>query len=179
MIYFQISIPVKDTLNPISHHALASLNFFNWMQALAPVKAWSTDVTNKTFLMSCRWRKILIRGFYIKIKWIKIIYWSYPTDLKDESYFCRKKNSAIKILVRDLWVKGCYLRHVHTISDGFSWRHEKPPGIVSTSIRYVTLYFRDRRGAASLRHINHAALPIFVYEQKPYTVWWRRKSYPA
>ena len=45
--YFQLSIPVKDTANPLSHHALASLNFFNWMQALAPVKAWSTDVTNK------------------------------------------------------------------------------------------------------------------------------------
>ena len=38
-IYFQVSIPVKDTANPLSHHALASLNFFNWMQALAPVKA--------------------------------------------------------------------------------------------------------------------------------------------
>ena len=127
--------------------------------------------------MSCRWRKILIRSFYIKIKWIKIRYWSYPTDLKDESYFCPKKNSTIKILVRDLWVKGCYLRHVHTISDGFSWRHEKPPGIVSTSIRYVTLYFWDRRGAASLRHINHAALPIFVYEQNPYPVWFLRLEY--
>ena len=37
--YFKILIPVKDTANPLSHHALASLNFFNWMQALAPVKA--------------------------------------------------------------------------------------------------------------------------------------------
>ena len=27
--YFQLSIPVKDTANPLSHHALASLNFFN------------------------------------------------------------------------------------------------------------------------------------------------------
>ena len=117
--------------------------------------------------MSCRWRKILIRSFYIKIKWIKSRYWSYPTDLKDESYFCPKKNSTIKILVRDLWVKGCYLRHVHTISDGFSWRHEKPPGVVSTSIRYVTLYFRDRRGAASLRHINLAVLPIFCMNRSP------------
>ena len=108
--------------------------------------------------MSCRWRKILIRSFYIKIKWIKIRYWSYPTDLKDESYFSPKKNSTIKILARDLWVKGFYLRHVDTISDGFSWRLEKPPGIVSTSIRYVTLYFRDRRSFAP--SLNLAALPM-------------------
>ena len=32
----KISIPVKDTANPFSHHVLASSNFFNWMQALAP-----------------------------------------------------------------------------------------------------------------------------------------------
>ena len=121
--------------------------------------------------MSCRWRKILIRSFYIKIKWI-----SY--ELKSDSEVIQQiwrmnlisavmKNSTIKILVRDLWVKGCYLRHVHTISDGFSWRHEKPPSVVSTSIRYVTLYFRDRRGAASLRHINLAALPIFCMNRSP------------
>ena len=29
--YFKILIPVKDTANPLSHHALASLNVFNWM----------------------------------------------------------------------------------------------------------------------------------------------------
>ena len=33
--YFKIL--AKDTANPLSHHAIASLNFFNWMQALAPV----------------------------------------------------------------------------------------------------------------------------------------------
>ena len=33
--YFKIL--AKDTANPLSHHAMASLNFFNWMQALAPV----------------------------------------------------------------------------------------------------------------------------------------------
>ena len=32
--YFKIL--AKDTANPLSHHALASLNFFNWMKALAP-----------------------------------------------------------------------------------------------------------------------------------------------
>ena len=44
-IYFKILIPVKDTANPLSHHALASLNFFNWIEALAPVKAQSTDIS--------------------------------------------------------------------------------------------------------------------------------------
>ena len=39
VINFEILIPVKDTANPLSHHALASLNFFIWMQALAPVTA--------------------------------------------------------------------------------------------------------------------------------------------
>ena len=38
-IYFKMVIPVKDTANPLSHHALASLYFFIWIQALAPVKA--------------------------------------------------------------------------------------------------------------------------------------------
>ena len=33
--YFKIL--AKDTANPLSHHALASLNFFNWMKALAPI----------------------------------------------------------------------------------------------------------------------------------------------
>ena len=36
---FKISALVKDTANPLSHHALASSNFFNLMQAIAPVKA--------------------------------------------------------------------------------------------------------------------------------------------
>ena len=45
-------------------------------------------------------------------------------------------------------------------------------------IRYVTLYFRDRLGAASLCHRNCATTNVPVCEQKPYTVWfsWRRKS---
>lgn len=28
---FKIVIRVKDTANPLTHHALALLNFFNWM----------------------------------------------------------------------------------------------------------------------------------------------------
>lgn len=36
--YNKITLPVKDTVNPLSHQVLASLNFFNCTQALAPVK---------------------------------------------------------------------------------------------------------------------------------------------
>lgn len=34
----KMTIPVKDTVKPLSHQVLASLNFFNCTQALAPVK---------------------------------------------------------------------------------------------------------------------------------------------
>ena len=56
---------------------------------------------------------------------------------------------------------------------------QKLSSIVWTPIRYMTLHFRDRRGAASLRHGNRAATTVLVCEQKPYSVWfsWRRKSY--
>ena len=35
-------------------------------------------------------------------------------------------------------------------------------------IPYLTLHFRDRRDAASLRRRNRAATTVFVCEQKPY-----------
>ena len=38
-------------------------------------------------------------------------------------------------------------------------------------IRYVTLHFRDWRGAASLRYRNRAATTVRVCGQNPYTVW--------
>ena len=41
---------------------------------------------------------------------------------------------------------------------------------VWTAIRYVTLHFRARRGAASLRHRNHAEITVLMCEQKPYPV---------
>ena len=49
------------------------------------------------------------------------------------------------------------------------------------STRYVKFHFRNRRGAASLRHRNHAALTVHLCEQKRYPIWfaWRRKSYPV
>ena len=50
-------------------------------------------------------------------------------------------------------------------------------------IRYITLHFRDRRGARSfvplqLSRRNH---PVLVCEQRPYPVWFscRRESYPV
>ena len=54
--------------------------------------------------------------------------------------------------------------------DGFLWRHAKLSVIVWTPIPYVTLLFRDRRGAASLRHRNRATT-VLVCEQKSYPVW--------
>ena len=51
---------------------------------------------------------------------------------------------------------------------------------MNTYISYVTLLFRDRRGAASIRHRNRATT-VLMCEQKPYPVWssWRRKIYPV
>ena len=46
----------------------------------------------------------------------------------------------------------CY---VHTITDNFLGRHEKLFCIVWTPIRYVTLHFRDRRGAALHKSRRH------------------------
>ena len=45
-----MTIPVKDTVNPLSHQVLASLNFFNCTQALAPVKVKNRHQL-KTFLI--------------------------------------------------------------------------------------------------------------------------------
>ena len=43
--------------------------------------------------------------------------------------------------------------------------------IVWTPIRYVTLQFRDRRGAASLHYRNRAEITVlYMCEQKPYPV---------
>ena len=55
------------------------------------------------------------------------------------------------------------------------------PYSVNTPIQYVTLHFRDRYGAALLRHRNRAATKIFIREEKLNPVWfsWQRKSYPV
>ena len=45
-----MTIPVKDTVKPLSHQVLASLNFFNCTQALAPVKVKNRHQL-KTFLI--------------------------------------------------------------------------------------------------------------------------------
>ena len=47
----------------------------------------------------------------------------------------------------------------------------KPSGIMWTPIRYVTLYFRDRRGTASLCYRNRAENTVLMFSC-------RRKSYP-
>ena len=57
---------------------------------------------------------------------------------------------------------------------------QKLSSIAWTPIRYVTLHFRDQRGATSLRYRNRAKIwTAFVCEQKPYALWFscRRGSY--
>ena len=44
---------------------------------------------------------------------------------------------------------------------------QKLSSIVWTPIRYVTLHFRDRRGAASLRHGNRAATTVLCANRSP------------
>ena len=61
---------------------------------------------------------------------------------------------------------------------------QKLSGIrVWTPIRYVTLVFRDRRGAEQLRSVTEIApkSPFLMCEQKPYLVWFscQHKSYPV
>ena len=57
---------------------------------------------------------------------------------------------------------------------------QKLSGIVWTAIRYVTLYFADRRGAASLRDRNRAEIIVFDCKKKLYPVWisCRGKNHP-
>ena len=57
----------------------------------------------------------------------------------------------------------------------------KLSGLLWTPIRYVTLHFRDRRGAAPLRYRNRAKITVLTCEQKLYPVWFlcQRKSYPV
>ena len=93
--YFKILIPVKDTANPLSHHALASSNFFNWMQALAPVKA-KINIFNELHVeKKIQWLAIV----YVKMdKLLRIIIenWRNTTDLKNESHLRPRKHWTIK-----------------------------------------------------------------------------------
>ena len=49
------------------------------------------------------------------------------------------------------------------------------------TIRYVTLQFRDPRGADSLSQRNRVEITVLLCEQSPYPVWFscRRKSFPV
>ena len=57
---------------------------------------------------------------------------------------------------------------------------QKLSGIAWTAIQYVTLYFADRRGAASLRDRNRAEIIVFDCKKKLYPVWisCRGKNHP-
>ena len=55
-----------------------------------------------------------------------------------------------------------------------------PRSDATDGIRYVTIHFRDRRGAASPPYRNHyAEIMVLMCEQKPHSGWFscRRKSY--
>ena len=66
--------------------------------------------------------------------------------------------------------------YVHTMPDIFSCRHQRrqpvhtAPKCGIKPIQYVTLHFRDPRGAASLRYRNRAKVTVVMCEQKPYPV---------
>ena len=47
--------------------------------------------------------------------------------------------------------------------------------------QYVTLHFRDQRGAGLLLHRNHAEINVLMCKQKPYLVWFscRREFFPV
>ena len=66
----------------------------------------------------------------------------------------------------------CWVPLADTL-DCFSCPNEKVllSGIVWTPIRYVTLHFRDQRGAASLRYRNGAKITVLMCEQMPYPIW--------
>ena len=64
-------------------------------------------------------------------------------------------------------------------TDSFLCRQEKFSCIVWTPIWYVTLHFRDPRGAASLRYRNRVEISVLICEQKPYPLWflcWRKSN---
>ena len=48
-------------------------------------------------------------------------------------------------------------------------------------IRFVTIHFRDRRAAVSLRYRNRAEITVVMCELQPYPIWFscRHKSYPV
>ena len=47
--------------------------------------------------------------------------------------------------------------------------------------RQLTIYFRDQRGAASLRYRNAAEITVVICELKSYQIWFscRHKSFPV
>ena len=58
--------------------------------------------------------------------------------------------------------------YFHTILRSFLRRHKKyPVKYEHPLVQYVTLHFRDWRGAASLRHENRAEITVLLCEQNP------------
>ena len=90
---------------------------------------------------------------------------------------CRPRRWILKSLI---YRKRAACVWTEAQSDMIFVEAQKLSVIVWTPLRYVTLHFRDRRGAALLRHRNRAATTVFMCEQKPNPIWfsWRRKSCP-
>ena len=57
--------------------------------------------------------------------------------------------------------------HSHLFTSMVQIRVQTAPKCCTEPLRYVTLHFRDRRGAASLRYRNRAQITVLC-EQKPY-----------
>ena len=49
----------------------------------------------------------------------------------------------------------------------FLWCPYEKLGIVRTQIHYVTLHFRDRESAASLRYRNRTKITVFIVNRGP------------
>ena len=112
-------------------------------------------------------------GFH---SWKKYLKWNVAVSLDIHV----KSASHTLLKVSRLWSEeGATLYRMAFCADmTMTW---KAVAIVWTPIRHVTLHFRDRHGANSLRHRNCTEITVCMCERKPYPEWlsYRRKSYPV
>ena len=167
------------------------------VKALNPVKAWICPVflQMKSCVYSCAdipYRKNKLPSLFIEERNNLCKTWTVPqaeqtanatqsqaeyssllvlSQFSDQPHRCLSHIGTLSTHSSHSFTTGAWnllhLVYVHTIPDSFSWRHKKLSGIVWTLIRYVTLNFRDRRDAASLRHRNRAATTFLECEQNP------------
>ena len=58
--------------------------------------------------------------------------------------------------------------HSHLFTSMVQIQVQTAPKCCTEPLRYMTLHFRDRRGAALLRYRNRAKITVLMCEQKPY-----------